>query len=99
MLGVIALMPDGAPQYLARTPKLAFPADYLAHAFEIRQQGNEMVPDHLQAFERIGGDLLLVFREWIADPFLIPPFRAADVLEDAADRPALFRVGLRELLG
>src|SRR5512138_3390329 len=98
MFRMVALMPEGASQHLARTPELAFPANHLVHAIQLGQQRNEMVPDQRQSFEWIGGELVFVFRKWITDPLLVKPFRSADVLENPADRPELAWIGLGEFL-
>ena len=93
MFRVIALMPEGTPQHLARAPHLAVLIYCVMYTFKSRQEANEMCSYELEAAEGVLWKLLLPCGKRGTDPLLIPPLRAANVLEDPVYAPALPLVG------
>ena len=95
---MVALVPKGAAQHLARTPDLPLEPNDPGHTVQCWEQRCKMIPDDYQALEGVRGHIRLTFRKRITNPLLIPPFCAPNVLEDAVDIPAFVWIGLGESL-
>jgi hypothetical protein len=60
---MVALMPEGAAQNLARAPQLSVQASHFAEAFEAGKDFQEVGPHGLEALERVRGNIVLALGE------------------------------------